>query len=224
MTVRALALLLLAFLLCGEAAPAAAQALVLPPDGREALLRQVDDACPDCRRVGFVLCGGPRVGPGPAFAPSALQGVPPRGYLIGFVMTGAEFRDVVRGTRLTPLLEGLERRFARTPLLVLEDRFSGVRRVDQFPRVAVEVPAPLHACVANTARPWGCCTGRGCGAECCEKALGSPFVTLTWVDPPTREEIRFEFRHGIGESRLVRRSGGRRTLYHCATDRRYGLR
>ena len=224
MTVRALALLSLAFLLCGGTAPAAAQALILPPDHREALLQQVDDACPDCRRVGFVLCGGPRVGPGLAFAPSALRGTPPRGYLVGFVMSGAELRALIRGSRLTPLLEGLERRFARTPLLVLEERFARVRRVEQFPQVTVEVPAPLHACVANPARPWGCCTGRGCGAECCEKSLGSPSVFLTWIDPLTREEVRFEFRHGAGESRLVRRSGSRRTLYHCATERRYGLR
>ncbi|WP_374444239.1 hypothetical protein [Stella sp.] len=223
MTARALALLLLAALLWGHAAPAGAQALILPPDRRADLLRQIDDACPECRMKGFVPCGGPRLGPGPAFAPAALQGSPRRGYLVGFVMGAAEFRNAVRGTPMTPLVDGLERRFARARLLVFEDRFARVRVLEQSPRVAVTVPVPLHACLADPARSWGCCSGRGCGGECCEKGLGSPSVALTWVDVAGGEELRFEFRHGPGEARLIRRSGGRRTTYFCATDRRYGL-
>lgn len=223
MTARFLAALLLTVLAWGWAGAAAAQGLVLPPDRRPDLLRQIDDACPECRMTGFVPCGGPRLGPGPAFAPAALLGTPRRGYLVGFVMGGAEFRNVVRGTRLQPLRDGLERRFARARLVVLEDRFARARVLEQSPRVAVDVPPPLHSCLADSARPWGCCVGRGCQAECCEKSLGSPSVSLTWVDPETAEEVRFEFRHGPGESRLVRRSGGRRTVYSCLADRRYGL-
>lgn len=69
--VLALVLALLAWAL-----PAAADGLMLPPDRRQAILRTIDDACPECRRTGFVLCGGPRVGSGPAFATGALQGSP----------------------------------------------------------------------------------------------------------------------------------------------------
>jgi hypothetical protein len=220
---RRLPLLLLAVLAWGWAAAGWAQGLILPPDRRAELLRSIDDDCPDCRRTGFVLCGGPRVGPGAAFAPSALQGSPRRGSLVGFVMGGAEFRNIVRGTRMTPLVEGLEKRFARTRLVIFEDRFARARVPEQSPRVAVEVPPALHACVADPAKPWGCCVGRGCGGECCEKSLGSPSVRLTWVDPLSRDELRFEFRPGLGDSRLVRRNGARQTVYYCATDRRYGL-
>jgi hypothetical protein len=132
-------------------------------------------------------------------------------------------RNIVRGTRMTPLVEGLEKRFARTRLVIFEDRFARARVPEQSPRVAVEVPPALHACVADPAKPWGCCVGRGCGGECCEKSLGSPSVRLTWVDPLSRDELRFEFRPGLGDSRLVRRNGARQTVYYCATDRRYGL-
>ncbi|BBK45434.1 hypothetical protein STVA_54540 [Allostella vacuolata] len=203
------------------ALPVAGDELVLPRERRATVLRAIDEACPDCRRTGFVLCGGPKVASGPAFAATALQGSPRRGYLVGFVMTAAEFRNVVRGTRLTPLTEGLERRFARARLVVLEDRFARARLPEQAPRVRVDLPSTLHACVADPARPWG--TGGACRTGCCEKALGRPAVTLTWFDLAAGEEIRFEFRHGAGESRLVRTAGGRRVAYSCATDRRYGL-
>ncbi len=221
MTRSALATLLLAAL-CWVL-PAAGQGLSMPPDRRQALIDTIDDNCPDCRRSGFVACGGPAVGAGQAFAATALQGAPPRGYLVGFVMTGDEFRKVVRGTPLTALVEGLEHRFARARLVVLEGGFARARVLDQTPRVEVTMPAELHSCVADPARPWGCCAGAGCGRECCEKALGSPKVTLHWVDSMVGEEVRFEFRHGNGEARLERVAGPRRTTYFCATDRRYGL-
>lgn len=219
---RSVLAVLLAIL--GWTLPASGQGLAVPPERRQAVIQALDDACPECRRTGFVACGaaaGPgRTGPGPM-----LQGTPRRGYLVGFVMTGDEFRKVVRGTTMTPLVAGLERRFQRARLVVLEDGFARTRVLDQNPRVSVEMPAELHSCVANNPdKPWGCSgAGRGDGgSECCEKTLGSPSVALTWIDP-AGEEIRFEFRHRAGEARLLRQSGGRRTTYSCATDRRYGL-
>ncbi|MCC7273159.1 MAG: hypothetical protein IT561_10875 [Alphaproteobacteria bacterium] len=204
-------------------AAAGAQGLTVPAERRAALHEAIDDACPECRRTGFVACGGPAVATGAAFAANALQGTPRRGYLVGFVMTGEDFRNVVRGTPLTPLVDGLERRFARARLIVLEDGFARARVLDQTPKVAAEVPDLLHSCVADTARPWGCCVGGGCRSECCEKSLGSPLVSLSWVDAAVGEEIRFDFRHGVGEGRLVRSAGARRTTYYCMTDRRYVL-
>lgn len=202
---------------------AAAQGLSLPPERRAALLEAIDDACPDCRRTGFAACGGQAVGIGPAFAANALQGTPRRGYLVTFAMTGDDFRNVVRGTPMTPLVEGLERRFSRARLVILEDGFARVRVLDQSPRVVAEIPPLLHSCVADQGKPWGCCVGAGCRNECCEKSLGSPSVTLTWVDAIVGEEIRFEFRHTVGDSRLIRSAGQRRTTYHCLADRRYVL-
>lgn len=207
------------------AGPVAGQGLSVPPDRRAALFQAIDDACPDCRRTGFVACGGPAIGPGRAFAASALQGTPRRGYLVGFVMTGDDFRNVVRGTPITPLVAGLERRFARARLIVLEDGFARARVLDQTPRVAVTMPVELHSCVADTKKAWGCCTGAGCrgSGECCEKSLGSPSVSLTWFNSMVGEEVQFSFRHGVGEARLERQAGQRSTTYFCATDRRYGL-
>ena len=149
-------------------APAArGQDATLPAAQRAAIVEAVDDACPECRRTGFVVCGAAAVAGPAGFAGAGLQGRPGRAYL---------------------------------------------------------VPQPLHACVADQARPWGCCVAPGCRNECCEKNLGSPSVTLNWVDAAAQEEILFEFRHGERESRLVRTTPAGRTVYSCLTDRRYVLR
>ncbi|MGE0725697.1 MAG: hypothetical protein AB7O45_15060, partial [Alphaproteobacteria bacterium] len=64
--------------------------------------------------------------------------------------------------------------------------------------------------------------GASCQSECCEKSLGSPSVSLRWVDADVGEEVRFAFRHSLGDSQLVR-EGPRRSTYFCLTDRRYVL-
>ena len=204
-------------------APAAAPALPLPAINQPAIFEAIDDQCPDCRRTGFSACGTNGIGPGDAFARSLLQGAPRRGYLVGFVMTGEDFRKLARGTPRDALVEGLERRFARARLVVVEDGLARVRVLDQTPRVTVEMPEPLHACIADQGKPWGCCVGAGCQAECCEKSLGSPSVTLQWVDAEVGEEVRYMFRHGLGEATLQRSGSSRPTTYFCLTDRRYVL-
>jgi len=215
------AFLVLTALLAGIA-PAAAQSLSLPAANQSAIFESIDDQCPECRRTGFSACGTNAIGPGDAFARNLLQGAPRRGYLVGFVMTGEDFRKLARGTPRDTLVEGLERRFARARLVVVEDGFARVRVLDQTPRVTVEMPEPLHACIADQGKPWGCCVGAGCQSECCEKSLGSPSVTLSWVDADVGEEIRYVFRHGLGEATL-QRSGARPATYFCLTDRRYVL-
>lgn len=209
------ALLAAALLLAVDTAPASAQALTVPPDRRERLFELIDDACPECRRTGFHACGGQAIGLGARFAPAAFQGTPRRAYLVTFVMSGEEFRNGVRGTPYGALEEAIQRRFAKARLLVVEDGFAGVRVLDQSPRVEVDVPRPLHACVADPARPWSCCAAPACREECCEKSLGSPVVRLHWSDARAGETIRFDFAHTPGDSRLTRGA----TTYFCLAER-----
>lgn len=204
----------MAALLMLSASATFAATLRLPPQLRrapEAIARQ----CPECVARGFMTCGTADVAYGKRFARTALQGRPPRGYLVSFVMSGDDFRGLARHAAYDALTATLRERFAQARLIVLE---APAARVLPPPRsVTVEFPPSLHACVHDSQKPWGCCLAANCRNECCEKSLGSPTVVLTWNDAETRESIELTFHHGTGFSRL-RRRGAREALYYCLVD------
>lgn len=199
---------------------AVAADLRLPP-GAGGLLAEVAAACPTCAATGYVPCGSPAVGWGERFAPHALLGTPKRAYLPTFVVSGDAFRALARAAPYPALVATLRERFAATRLLVLEDDFTRVRVLGSPARVDVVFPRALHECVADPARPWGCCVG-DCARECCEKGLGSPEVTLAWQDGA--ERVAFHYAHTIGVSWLDRRGPTGRVRYACLTDARGTLR
>lgn len=201
-------------------APAHAAELRLPATAGD-LVTRIAAACPACAAIGYVPCGSPDVGWGRRFVPHAFLGAPKRGYLVGFTMTGEEFRTLARATDHRALLDTLRERFARARLVVIADGFADVRVLPPPARVTVAFPKPLHACVHATDTPWGCCVG-ACKHECCEKALGSPTVELAWQDGT--DEIAFHWSHTVGVSWLGRRGGDRRVRYACLTDSRGHLR
>lgn len=198
------------------ASSAAASWIRLP--GGPGAANTIRRECRECAEKGFIACGSAAVQPGRRFARTALQGKPPRGYLVEAVITGAEFRDLAR--RITPhaeLVAAIRSRFATARLVVLESKGQKARVLPPPESVHVVFPEPLHACVRDRTKPWGCCTGE-CRDECCEKDLGSPHVTLTWADAAEREDVTFKFHHGTGFSQLLRRGAGREWLYSCLVD------
>jgi hypothetical protein len=198
-----------------SASVASAATLRLPPQ-----LRRAGDAigqqCPACIAMGFMACGTRDVAYGKRFARTALQGRPLRGYLVGFVMNGDEFRRLARQADYDALTATLRDRFGQAQLVVLD---APAARVLPPPRaVTVNFPRPLHACVQDTRKPWGCCVAANCHDECCEKSLGSPSVVLEWEDARTRESLVLTFHHGAGFSQLRRRGRHGQSLYYCLVD------
>ncbi len=204
-------LLVLASALLAPRADAAE--LRLPPSART-LPATIAAACPECATTGYTPCGSADVQWGARFAPHAFLGTPARAYLVTSTMTGEEFRRLARATDYDELVATLQTRFATSRLVVIDRAFDGARVLPRPTVVAVTFPAPLHACVRASDRPWACCSD--CKDECCEKALGSPLVVLTWHDGD--ETLTFHYSHTIGVSWLERNGRARRTRYACLTD------
>lgn len=217
---RTRAFVLLATAVVGVPSPIAAAELRLPREASK-ILPGIVAACPTCAATGFTPCGSPAVGWGARFARHALLGRPPRGYLVGFALAGADFRALARETPYSALVATLRERFAASRLVVLEDGFARARVLDRPDDVTVSFPEALHRCIADPTRPWGCCVG-DCAHECCEKGLGSPMVALAWTDGD--ERITFHYSHEIGVSWLERRSPRHRLRYACLTDAKGTLR
>lgn len=193
--------------------PVRAQTLSLP--------RSIADACPGCR---VIACGSEAVRLGKGFAGTALLGVPRRGYLVVDAIDGPGFREMVRGIDdVDALTWALTERFKRARLITLEATLRTARILPEAPEVSVGVPGPLHQCLRDRAKPWGCCVAPACLGECCEKGLGSPRVTLTWRDVEAGETLRLDYSHTPGVSRLSR-GGAASANYWCLTDRLARLR
>jgi hypothetical protein len=209
---------LVAFAILVCAGTAAAESLTLPSASpiRDEIARQ----CPGCLDSGFVACGSRRIGYGRFFAPNALQGDPAQGYLMTFVMQGAQLRALARGTQYVGLASILSERFRASRLVVIGADFASARVLPLAPEMNITFPEALHRCVYDTRRPWGCCVGSCGDGECCEKSLGSPRIELSWQDEARGERLRFRFDHVAGGSTLTRESAAGRVLYHCLTDGR----
>jgi hypothetical protein len=150
--------------------------------------------------------------------------VPARGYLPAFRLTGAEFEKMARDMPRDALLAALEATFADAPLVIIEEGFAAAR-VIKLPRaVAATFPEPLHQCLQDQGKPWGCCVAADCQQECCEKSLGSPTLTVTWQDDANNETLTFSFGHSPGSSALTRQGSAGQTLYWCLTDEAGRLR
>lgn len=208
-----------ALLLSSTFAPAARAVELQVP---ASTIASIGAACPDCPPDGWTACGSQSVAWGKGFAKHAFLGTPKRGYLLGFSLTGAEFRKFVETSGYPVLQRGLERRFHRTRLVVLEDAFAAARVLPAPSDIKVAVPEPLHTCLYGTWRPWGCCVKNCAKEECCEKKLGSPTVELTWRDGD--ETLVLHYSHTVGVSWLERRTGGASTRYACLVDAKGKLR
>jgi hypothetical protein len=188
-------------------AGASAQRLHLP--------QEVADACPGCR---VIACGSEAVRHGKGYSGTALLGEPRRGYVIFDAIDAPTFRQLARTiddhARLTAELTA---RFQRARVVAMEATLKTARILAEPPEVTVRFPQPLHQCLRDHAKPWGCCMGAGCRGECCEKGLGSPQVTLTWKDAYAGETLRMRYSHTYGATVLTRK-GASTTTYWCLTD------
>jgi hypothetical protein len=188
---------------------AAAQRLNLPGP--------IADACPGCR---VIACGSEAVRYGKGYAGTALLGEPRRGYVIFDAIDASTFRTLAREIDDPGhLIVELTARFKQFRILTLEPTLRTARILSEEPAVTVRFPKPLHQCLRDPGKPWGCCAHGGCGGECCEKALGSPEITLEWSDTYAGERLRLQFSHTPGVTRLTRTGGaGATTTYWCLSD------
>jgi hypothetical protein len=203
--------------------PALAGSLPLPVEATP-LKSTIRTDCPDCLDKGVTACGTADVQYGQRFTRQFFTGAPPRGYLPAFRLSGAEFERMARDLPRAAFLAALKAKFADAPLVVVEAGFAAARVIDQPLAIEATFPAPLHQCLQDQRKPWGCCVAAGCQGECCEKDLGSPTLTVTWRDDANDETLVFSFGHSPGSSTLTRQSSAGRTLYWCLTDEAGRLR
>ncbi|MFA5119845.1 hypothetical protein [Zavarzinia sp.] len=187
----------------------AAERLHLTADLRAAILT----VCPDCGTRGVIACGDAAVETGPRYFSHALLGEPPRGFLMSWPLGDADLRHLAETLPLAAADLAAKAGFEAATLVALEP--GGKARSLGHPTATVAFPPALHACLADPAKPWGCCVA-DCGAhECCEKSLGSPRIELAWRDAESGERLTFRWSRN-GSSLLMRRgSGFLRADYFC---------
>jgi hypothetical protein len=211
----AVALLVLGPLAHGESLPL--------PAPLEALLAALREACPGCVGPGFLPCGGTEIQYGNGFAPNALQGEPPRAYLLARAPTRKEVVAAVLGAKTDAVAGTLAAAFADLRLVVLEAGWQTVRVLAASAAPRIEVDPAQHACFLERPRDLGCCLGDGPADRGCLPKADSPSATLRFEDPAAGEtlELRYPMAYEI---RLHRRRGGRETLYWCQGWERAPLR
>ena len=194
----------------GSARPAAAaERLHLAPD----LVAAITAVCPACAEKGVMACGDAAVETGPRYLSHVLQGDPPRGYLMSWAASDQDLRSIIQRFGGDAALVVIAMRFSAVTLVTLEPE-GKVRSLGQG-RILAELPEPLRACLADPAKPWGCCAA-GCGEEeCCEKSLGSPRIDLRWRDAESDETLRFRWSRNGGSTLSRINAAGQRTTYFC---------
>lgn len=192
------------------AGPALARERLHLPD---ALRGAIAALCPDCAARGVIACGGPDVRPGRGYLERARLGTPARAYLMRWALGDEAIRQLSERLPLAAAEAAIAKAFAEATLIALEA--DGSARALPPPRAGVTIPAALHACLADPAKPWGCCAGDCASGECCEKSLGSHRINLRWDDKASDETLRFRWSRN-GASMLTRKSAeGRETQYFC---------
>ncbi|WP_147385679.1 hypothetical protein [Oleomonas cavernae] len=186
----------------------AAERLHLAP----ALVERIGALCPDCVTTGVIACGDADVLTGPKYYKHAFLGTPRRAYLMSWPMGDEDMRQLSQTLPHDAAQAAIADRFRAVTLLAIEA--DGAVRSLGSPTAEVLLPEKLHACLADPAKPWGCCVA-GCGQEeCCEKSLGSHRISLRWPDDGA-ERLSFRWSRN-GSSMLLRRADGvPKTDYFC---------
>jgi hypothetical protein len=191
--------------------------LPLPGDARK-IKDGIAQYCRDCLKKGLIPTGTNRIGFGKHFFSNFFTGYPKRGILISGVIIGAEFQKHLRTRPYNMLTDMLIARFSRLKLFIIEQDTLKVHYVKAPENVRVVVSKELHECLFRTNRPLCCCCTQGCETECCEKKLGSAYVSTRWTDPLNPEwTLEYQYFPHAGASRLyeVDHAGKRKHVRWC---------
>ncbi len=172
--------------------------------------------CPSCVENGVFICGNDKINFGKTFENNFLLGKTSRGYLLTAKLRAKDFIKSSRNTSdLNKLNEYFKNEFYKFALVVVDSNYSRIEVLKPL-QVDVTFPARLHACLQDPNKPWGCCLASDCKSECCEKELGSAFVTVKWRDDKTNEILELNYFPNVGSTTL-RRSGinSKKTIYFC---------
>lgn len=180
----------------------------------EALAARIAAACPDCAARGVIACGDAAVQSGVRWRSHAFLGRPPQAYLLSWPMADQDMRRLAE-TLPRPAAEAAIARLFGAATLVMLGPDGAVRALGRASEVTVRFPATLHACLAQPAKPWGCCVGDCAGGECCEKGLGSIAIGLNWTDEVTGESLTFHWSRNGGSMLLRRRPERPGSDYFC---------
>ena len=191
-------------LICCLAAPAAAETIVVPAT----LPAAVAEVCPDCTDV--LPCGDPDVQYGKRFQGTAMQGTPPRAYLLAHAPTRTETNPMLGKGTAAELRQALADRMASARLLVIEADWATVRLLEADSAPEVTVREAQQACFADPARSLGCCLGDGPRSRGCLPKADPPTVRVSFRDGNERLTLRYPV--GAYEIRLNR---GRGIVYWC---------
>ena len=203
---------------CLVAGAARAETLVLPA----AAVAAIAEACPDCAATGLLPCGTPDVAYGRKFQGTAMQGDPPRAYLLASAPVSAELTPLLAGPDAATVADDLARRFQSLKVLTVEADWRRVRLLEPEGAPAVAVDPEQQACFRDPARGLGCCLGDGPSSAGCLPKADPPSAELRFRDGDATLRLRYPV--GKGETTLRRPTAAGQVLYWCHKWARAGLR
>lgn len=211
--------------LCALAGGAVAFALAQPPASAETLAlpaaaahfeSQIADDCPGCAERGFLPCGAPDVQYGRRFARAAMQGAPPRAYLLANAPTARELRPLLTGADAPTVAREIAERFREIRLILIEDAWTTARVLTPVDAGRMRVDAAQQACFRDPKRSRACCLGDGPRDMGCLPKADPPTMTLVFQDDATRERLSLRYPVGRGEATLRRATAsGGKAIYWC---------
>jgi len=172
--------------------------------------------CPSCAENGVFICGNDKINFGKTFEKNLFLGKPSRGYLLTAKLRVKDFISASRNTSdLSNLNEYLKNEFSRFVLVVVDSNYGRIEVLKPL-QVDVTFPERLHSCLQDHNKPWGCCVASDCKKECCEKELGSAFVTVKWRDDITNDTLELNYFPNAGSTTLRRTDiNSKKTIYFC---------
>ena len=183
------------------AGTARAESIIVPTTLPPALAA----ACPDCTTV--LPCGDPDVQLGRRFEKTALQGEPPRAYLLLDGPVRNDLTELLGQGSADDLKRALIEKVGTIRLLAVEADWATVRVLEPTDVAATADPAQ-QACFADPTKDRGCCLGDGPAGTCLPKA-DPPSVTMSFRDGNETLVLRYP----VGKGEVTVRRG--RQVYWC---------
>lgn len=196
-------------------APASAEVLHLPV-APETLLERLAGDCPDCVGQGFLPCGSADVQYGQRFAETAMQGEPPRAYLLARAPVSAELVPLLSAESAASVVTSFGELFEPLRLIVVDEGWQDPRLLSPSGPAEISVDPEQQACFRDPTRGLGCCLGDGPRDQGCLPKADPPSVRLEFDDPASGERLKLRYPVGKGEITLQRAGGtGPAALYWC---------
>ncbi|MBE1425967.1 hypothetical protein H4684_002626 [Desulfomicrobium macestii] len=163
----------------------------------------------------FLICGDSKIGSSDNYLQNFFQGHPQRGFLLTPPLINTDIKKLIRiESDNSKLINILNEKFSHLMLVSVDKNFENIMMMKN-PEVEIYIPKPLHECLIDKKKMWGCGVSMNKSDECCEKKLGSPSIKAKWTDKKNGETYTLIYRLESGNSILQQTQENQKNIYFC---------